>query len=59
MQDMQKDNKSKIKDLKKDVNIIINKLYNEVAHKAFELDKYCIPIHGISHPQFENPMNLF
>ena len=38
---------------------MINNLYNEISNKAFELDKYRIPIHGISHPDHENPMNLF
>ena len=37
----------------------MNKLYNEVCYTAFTLDKYRIPIHGIEHPEYENPMNLF
>jgi len=34
-------------------------LYNQVCQTAFGLDKYRIPIHGIPHPNKENPMNLF
>ena len=56
MQDAQKE---KLAALKGKVNNKINKLYNEVCKTAFGLDKYRIPIHGIPHPQRENPMNLF
>jgi hypothetical protein len=51
--------KEKLALLKRKVNNQINKLYNEVCKTAFGLDKYRIPIHGIPHPQKENPMNLF
>lgn len=45
--------------MKKDINFIINKLYDEVTQTALNLDKYRIPIHGITFPALENPMNLF
>lgn len=56
---MKHDQKDQLEQLKKDINIIINKLYNEICETAFNLDKYRIPIHGINHPEIENPMNLF
>jgi hypothetical protein len=34
-------------------------MYDEIAEKAFSMDKFILPIHGIENPQFENPMNLF
>ena len=40
-------------------NFLINELYDEIANTAFDLDKFIIPIHGISKPDYENPMNLF
>ncbi len=56
---MHNENKSRIDGLKKDINIIINRLYNEICTTAFELDKYRVPLHGIPNPSYENPMNLF
>jgi hypothetical protein len=58
-EEMQAKSQDKLEGLKKDINIVINKLYNEICNTAFNLDKYRIPIHGVSHPHYENPMNLF
>ena len=30
-----------------------------MAAKLFKLDKFILPVHGIGHPDKENPMNLF
>ena len=46
-------------ELKKEINQIINALYEEVASAAFNLDRYRVPIYGIDHPELENPVNLF
>lgn len=59
LKQMQNETKSRLKDYAKQINIIINKLYNEISTTAFELDRYRIPIHGIQYPTLENPMNLF
>ena len=53
------ENEDKLLQLKKQVNSIINTLYEEVAQFAFSLDKYRIPVNGIDNPDFENPVNLF
>lgn len=49
----------KLDALKKDVNAIVNNMYEEIAQKAFEMDFYRIPAHGIQHSSLENPVNLF
>ena len=59
VKEVQVTQKDKIDVLKREINTTINALYNEVCKTAFGLDKYRIPIHGINHPQHENPMNLF
>ena len=59
VQDLKTDSKDKLEGLKSDINIMINKIYNEVCNTAFNLDPYRIPVHGISNPEIENPMNLF
>lgn len=59
MKDLQTDQKSRLDQLKEEINSIINRLYGEITHTAFNLDKYRIPIHGIQSPANENPMNLF
>lgn len=53
------ENEDKLLQLKKQVNSIINTLYEEVAQFAFSLDKYRIPVNGIDNPELENPVNLF
>lgn len=53
------ENEDKLIKLKKEVNSIINTLYEEVAQFAFSLDKYRIPVNGIDKPDLENPVNLF
>ena len=50
MKEVQDSQKTRIDDLKREVNMIINKLYNEVTTTAYNLDKYRIPIHGIPFP---------
>ncbi len=47
---LQGENKDRIETLKREINIIINRLYNEITNRALDLDKYRIPIHGISNP---------
>lgn len=42
--------KSRIEELKSEINQIINKLYNEITASALNLDKYRIPINGIPFP---------
>lgn len=49
----------KLTELKKEMNSIINALYEEVANYAYSMDKYRVPIHGVSQPDLENPLNLF
>ena len=39
--------------------MLINEMYDQIAQKAFSLDRFIIPIHGINSPEKENPMNLF
>jgi hypothetical protein len=51
--------KEKIEQLKRKINSTINSLYNDVCKRAYGLDKYRIPVHGVPTPQKENPMNLF
>ena len=51
------DNKLAI--LKKEMNTLINALYEEVANYALSIDRYRVPVHGIPEPQNENPLNLF
>ena len=38
---------------------MINNLYDNVAKKVFNMDAFLIPYHGVTHPDKENPMNLF
>lgn len=45
--------------LKKEMNTIINALYEDVASYAFSIDPYRLPVHGIANPVLENPVNLF
>ena len=59
MKDIQEKQKSRLDELKEEINNIINKLYGDITACAFSLDKYRIPIHGIPNPPLENPMNLF
>ena len=51
--------KDDIETKKRDINVQINTIYNEVAETAFALDKYLIPYYGIKFPDLENPINLF
>jgi hypothetical protein len=51
--------KEKIEQLKRKINSTINSLYNDVCKRAYGLDKYRIPVHGVPSPHKENPMNLF
>jgi len=37
----------------------MNDLYEEIAQAAFSMNKFRVPIHGISHAERENPVNLF
>ena len=59
VKEVQVSQKEKIESLKKKINQTINQLYDEVCKTAFALDKYRIPVHGLPHPNNENPMNLF
>ena len=59
MKDIQEKQKSRLDELKEEINTIINKLYGEITNTAFSLDKYSLPLHGIVSPSLENPMNLF
>lgn len=52
-------NQQKLNELKRTINNMINKLYDDICKTAFGMDKYRIPLHGIASPQYENPMNLF
>ena len=59
VKEVQVSQKEKIESLKKKINQTITQLYDEVCKTAFALDKYRIPVHGLPHPNKENPMNLF
>jgi len=50
---------NQLQEYKKEVNTIINSLYEEIAQAAFKLDKFRVPLHGIDQPSLENPVNLF
>jgi hypothetical protein len=50
---------STLQDLKKEMNTIINALYEDLASYAFAMDPYRVPVHGVAKPEFENPVNLF
>ena len=50
---------SRIESLKEKLNGLINQLYDAITKKAFELDPFRIPVHGIPQPSLENPVNLF
>ena len=45
--------------LKKEMNTLINALYEDIANYSFSIDPYRVPVHGISQPDQENPVNLF
>jgi len=59
MEVVQTDQQQRLTALKSEVNRLINDLYDEICQATFMLDPYRIPIHGIKHPQSENPVNLF
>lgn len=48
-----------LKQATRQMNDLINSLYDEIAQKIFSLDPFIIPTHGILHPSKENPSNLF
>lgn len=56
---MRDKNEEKLAELKATINRTINGLYEEVTEKALSMDKYRMPVHGIQHPDLENPVNLF
>jgi hypothetical protein len=58
-QEMKSENETKLQALKQEINQIINQLYEEVAQCAMGIDRYRVPVHGIEHPELENPVNLF
>ena len=41
------------------MNSVINTIYDQIAHRLFKLDKFLLPVQGISNPDAENPLNLF
>ena len=45
--------------LKEGINRGINRIYEQLVEYALSVDKYRIPFHGISMPEYENPINLF
>jgi hypothetical protein len=49
----------KLTELKKEMNGIINALYEDISNFAFGMDKYRVPISGIKNADKENPLNLF
>lgn len=53
------ENDQELQELKKEINHIINQLYEEVANSAMSMDRYRVPVHGIKNPECENPVNLF
>jgi len=40
-------------------NNILNTIYNDISQKAFTMNGYRLPAHGIPFPEKENPLNLF
>ena len=52
-------NEDKLSTLKKEMNTLINALYEDIATYAFSIDPYRLPVHGIPQSEMENPVNLF
>lgn len=48
-----------LRGLEEQLNKVINAMYNDLARQLFKLDAFLLPVHGIPHPDSENPMNLF
>lgn len=48
-----------VEGLKEGINRGINRIYEQLVEYALSVDKYRIPFHGISMPEYENPINLF
>lgn len=56
---MKASNQDKISELKEKLNGLINQLYDDIAKKSLEMDRFRIPVYGIPNPELENPVNLF
>lgn len=53
------ESQDKMSELKREMNSIINALYEEIATFAFSMDRYRVPVNGIVQADYENPLNLF
>jgi hypothetical protein len=53
------ESQDKMSELKREMNSIINALYEEIATFAFSMDRYRVPVNGIDQADYENPLNLF
>lgn len=42
----------------KDVNKIMNEMYNDVFASATQYNHFGLPLNGIANPEFENPLNF-
>lgn len=58
-QEMDESLRKRIDGVKSKSNEVINSLYDGIANKLIHLESFLIPLHGIPHPELENPMNLF
>ena len=52
-------NRDRIGEIKEKLNGLINQLYDDIAKKALEMDRFRIPVYGIPEPNMENPVNMF
>lgn len=59
LQTVDQKHQDKLSILKKEMNTLINALYEDIAAYSMSIDPYRVPIHGIAHPHQENPVNLF
>ena len=56
---MKSANQDRIGEIKEKLNGLINQLYDDIAKKALEMDRFRIPVYGIPEPSLENPVNMF
>ena len=56
---MKNKNSNRLSKLKEHVNVLINQLFEDIVSSAQNYDPYKVPVHGIPHPEIENPVNLF
>jgi hypothetical protein len=58
-ENVKEESQDKMTELKREMNSIINALYEEIATFAFSMDRYRVPVNGIHQADYENPLNLF